>query len=74
VTQQRRGNAIAMTPGERDHFVAEERTCRLAAVDYRGKPHVTPLWFGDTIAVSVHAAEPVVGDADHHLRRLDAEL
>ena len=34
-----------MTPEERDHFLAEERTCRLATVDYRGKPHVTPLWF-----------------------------
>jgi uncharacterized pyridoxamine 5'-phosphate oxidase family protein len=34
-----------MTPEERDQFLAEERTCRFATVDNRGKPHVTPLWF-----------------------------
>jgi hypothetical protein len=29
---------------------------------------------GDTIAISVHAAESAVGDVDDYLRRLDAEL
>ncbi|MGH3531882.1 MAG: WS/DGAT domain-containing protein, partial [Mycobacterium sp.] len=29
---------------------------------------------GDTVAVSVHAAESAVGDVDDYLRRLDAEL
>jgi WS/DGAT C-terminal domain len=29
---------------------------------------------GDTIAISVHAAESAVGDVDEYLRRLDAEL
>ncbi len=43
--EQRRGRAIAMTPAERDQFLAEERTCRLATVGGDGAPHVTPLWF-----------------------------
>jgi hypothetical protein len=29
---------------------------------------------GDTVAISVHAAESAVGDIDDYLRRLDAEL
>jgi hypothetical protein len=42
---QRRGRRIAMTPAERDAFLAAERTCRLATVGAAGLPHVSPLWF-----------------------------
>ena len=45
VTEQRRGRKIAMTPQERDAFLAEERTCHLASVGRNGRPHVSPLWF-----------------------------
>src|SRR5258706_3109464 len=34
-----------MTSGERDAFLAEERTCRVASLGGDGSPHVTPLWF-----------------------------
>lgn len=34
-----------MTPAERDAYLAEQRTCRLASVDSTGAPHVAPLWF-----------------------------
>lgn len=30
---------------ERDQFLAEQRTCRVATVGADGAPHVTPLWF-----------------------------
>ncbi|MFJ3667413.1 pyridoxamine 5'-phosphate oxidase family protein [Streptomyces sp. NPDC090106] len=43
--EQRRGRAIAMTPGEVDLFLASERVCRVATVGAGGHPHVTPLWF-----------------------------
>ena len=42
---QRRGGKIAMSEEERDGFLAEERTCRVATVGGDGAPHVTPLWF-----------------------------
>lgn len=42
---QRRGRKIAMTTEERDAFLAEERTCRVATIGPDG-PHATPLWFG----------------------------
>jgi hypothetical protein len=29
---------------------------------------------GDTVAISVHAAESAIGDVDAYLQRLDAEL
>jgi PPOX class probable F420-dependent enzyme len=45
VREQRRGRRIAMTTEERDAFLAEERTCRVATVGGDGAPHVTPLWF-----------------------------
>ncbi|SNQ46741.1 Pyridoxamine 5'-phosphate oxidase-related FMN-binding protein [Frankia canadensis] len=45
VTEQRRGRRIAMTPEERDAFLTEERTCRLASLDKAGRPHVSALWF-----------------------------
>jgi hypothetical protein len=43
--EQRRGRRIAMTPGEVDAFLGEERTCRVATVRGDGTPHVVPLWF-----------------------------
>lgn len=43
---QRRGRAIAMSEAERDAFLADERTCRVATVGADGAPHVSPLWFG----------------------------
>lgn len=43
--EQRRGGKIAMDPTERDQFLAEQRTCRVATVGADGAPHVTPLWF-----------------------------
>jgi hypothetical protein len=42
--EQRRSRRIAMTPDERDSFLAEERTCRVATASAAG-PHLTPLWF-----------------------------
>lgn len=36
---------IAMTPDELDAFLGEQRVCRLATVDGRGRPHVAPVWF-----------------------------
>lgn len=42
---QKRGRRIAMTPEERDGFLAAERTCRVATIGPDG-PHATPLWFG----------------------------
>lgn len=30
---------------ERDAFLAEQRTCRVATVSGDGSPHATPLWF-----------------------------
>jgi nitroimidazol reductase NimA-like FMN-containing flavoprotein (pyridoxamine 5'-phosphate oxidase superfamily) len=44
VAEQRRMRSIAMTPAERDAFLASERTCRVASVGPAG-PHVSPLWF-----------------------------
>src|SRR4051794_14265909 len=43
--EQRRGRAIAMSPEERDAFLAGGRTCRVAPVGGDGAPHVAPLWF-----------------------------
>ncbi|HEY9369160.1 pyridoxamine 5'-phosphate oxidase family protein [Streptomyces sp.] len=42
---QRRGRRIMMTPAERDAFLAEQRTCRVATVSADGRPHVSALWF-----------------------------
>ncbi|MCE5289376.1 MAG: pyridoxamine 5'-phosphate oxidase family protein [Nocardiaceae bacterium] len=41
---QKRGRRIAMTDPERDAYLAEQRTCRVATVGPKGV-HVTPLWF-----------------------------
>ena len=43
--EQKRGRAIAMTTGELDAFLTTEKTCRLATVDAKGQPHVSPVWF-----------------------------
>ncbi len=42
--EQRRGRRIALSPEERDEFLAGARTCRVATVSPSG-PHVSPLWF-----------------------------
>jgi nitroimidazol reductase NimA-like FMN-containing flavoprotein (pyridoxamine 5'-phosphate oxidase superfamily) len=44
VKEQRRGRRIALSPEERDAFLGEARTCRVATVSPSG-PHVSPLWF-----------------------------
>lgn len=43
--EQKRGRRIAMTPEERDAYLREARTCRLATVGADGAPHVSALWF-----------------------------
>ncbi|WNF25876.1 pyridoxamine 5'-phosphate oxidase family protein [Streptomyces sp. C11-1] len=42
---QRRGRRIRMTDGERDAYLAEQRTCRVATLGSDGAPHVGALWF-----------------------------
>lgn len=42
---QKRGNKIAMTSEERDAFLGQTRTCRVATVGADGSPHNTALWF-----------------------------
>ncbi|MEU6019454.1 pyridoxamine 5'-phosphate oxidase family protein [Streptomyces sp. NPDC047515] len=42
---QRRGRRITMTDVERDTYLAEQRTCRVATVSTDGRPHVGALWF-----------------------------
>jgi nitroimidazol reductase NimA-like FMN-containing flavoprotein (pyridoxamine 5'-phosphate oxidase superfamily) len=44
-SEQRRGRRIMMDRQERDAFLAEQRTCRVATVSADGSPHATPLWF-----------------------------
>ena len=34
-----------MSAPERDAFLAEQRTCRVATVSLGGAPHVQPLWY-----------------------------
>jgi PPOX class probable F420-dependent enzyme len=43
--EQRRSRRIAMSPEERDAFLREERTCRVATVKGDGAPHLSALWF-----------------------------
>ncbi|WNI33197.1 pyridoxamine 5'-phosphate oxidase family protein [Streptomyces sp. ITFR-6] len=42
---QRRGRRIMMTDEERDAYLAQQRTCRVATVGPDGRPHVGALWF-----------------------------
>jgi hypothetical protein len=54
IREQRRSRRIAMTPEERDEFLLEQRTCRLATVNATG-PHLSAVWFvwdGDALWVS----------------------
>jgi hypothetical protein len=44
MTEQRRGRRIALSPEERDEFLTQARTCRVATISPSG-PHVSPLWF-----------------------------
>lgn len=34
-----------MTSEERDAFLSEQRTCRIATIGLSGRPHVSPLWY-----------------------------
>ena len=34
-----------MLPEERDAFLEEQRTCRVATISVGGAPHVQPLWY-----------------------------
>lgn len=43
--EQRRGKRIAMSPEERDEFLRQERTCRVASVGADGAPHTSALWY-----------------------------
>jgi Pyridoxamine 5'-phosphate oxidase len=45
MARQRRGTAIAMSPQERDAFLAAQPVCRVATVGPGGHPHVSALWF-----------------------------
>ncbi|WP_029431406.1 pyridoxamine 5'-phosphate oxidase family protein [Blastococcus sp. URHD0036] len=45
MTEQRRGRRIALSPEERDRYLREQRTCRVATVGPDGRPHVSALWF-----------------------------
>ncbi len=42
---QRRGRRIMMTPEERDAYLREQRTCRVATIGSDGAPHIGALWF-----------------------------
>ncbi|MER5988541.1 pyridoxamine 5'-phosphate oxidase family protein [Streptomyces sp. NPDC001787] len=42
---QRRGRRIMMTDGERDAYLTEQRTCRVATLGSDGRPHIGALWF-----------------------------
>lgn len=42
---QRRGRRIMMTATERDTYLREQRTCRVATVSADGRPHIGALWF-----------------------------
>ncbi|WP_327247539.1 pyridoxamine 5'-phosphate oxidase family protein [Streptomyces sp. NBC_01320] len=42
---QRRGRRIMMTDAERDTYLTEQRTCRVATVSAGGRPHIGALWF-----------------------------
>lgn len=42
---QKRGSKIAMTPPERDAYLAQARTCRVGTTGVDGAAHVSALWF-----------------------------
>src|SRR4051812_44842736 len=43
--EQLHSRRVMMSQEERDLFLREQRTCRIATVSADGRPHVTPLWF-----------------------------
>ncbi|MHA6758584.1 pyridoxamine 5'-phosphate oxidase family protein [Streptacidiphilus sp. PAMC 29251] len=43
--EQQHGRRVMMDQEQRDGFLREQRTCRIATVSADGRPHVTPLWF-----------------------------
>jgi hypothetical protein len=45
MAEQKRGRRIALTPDERDAYLLEQRTCRVASIGPDGKPHVSALWY-----------------------------
>ncbi len=42
---QKRGKRLAMTAPERDGYLAQARTCRVATSGAGGAPHLSALWF-----------------------------
>jgi hypothetical protein len=42
--EQRRGRSLAMTESEREAFLAEQWTCRIATI-HAGAPHLSAVWF-----------------------------
>src|ERR1700761_3996716 len=45
MAEQRRGRRIALTPEERDAYLLEQRTCRVASIGPDGRPHNSALWY-----------------------------
>src|ERR1700740_2425823 len=45
MAEQKRGRRIALTPEERDAYLLEQRSCRLASIGPDGRPHVSALWY-----------------------------
>lgn len=45
MAEQKRGRRIALTPGERDAYLLEQRTCRVGSIGPDGRPHVSALWY-----------------------------
>ncbi|MFB4425998.1 pyridoxamine 5'-phosphate oxidase family protein [Streptomyces sp. QL37] len=42
---QRRGRRIMMSDAERDAYLTDQRTCRVATVSRDGMPHIGALWY-----------------------------
>lgn len=36
---------LSLTDGEREGYLSEQRTVRVATIDEEGRPHAIPLWF-----------------------------
>lgn len=45
MAEQKRGRRIALTTEERDAYLLEQRTCRVASIGPDGRPHVSALWY-----------------------------
>lgn len=62
---------IALTPAERDAYLTEQRTLRLATVGPDGEPQVVPLWFvwvGGTVFMNTTEGNLTVRNAAAHPR------